>query len=1005
MLGDLVLGNSFTYQLYLCKSMSPYEIIACVTDCSYDITLKRQLMNIDELNFTLPYYWNDIDKTINENFDLVKSGGMILLQSYIDDTLKEEQYFYIYQTERNGGEKEVKNVNCYSLEYKLNKIRLRKFSTTSAGDFLTTREIYNNQTFDAIDVTKGGIIDYIIQEKLQNTWSVSYMSSSLVGQYRTFDISDKTILEVIREVEQNFNCIFMFDTINHTMQILDYNDLPNETGLILYDSNYIKQIQEKIKIDEIVTRLYVQGTYSGDATAGGGNPTMSGANPTGQDYVDDFTFFKNTTYMSQSLINALNTYEAKILTKTLDFTNLQSSLATKYNELNNLQSTPTTGYDDLNTNLIIIQNNEDTIIRMRTPTNPSPQANGHDYNYWYAQEQIAKTAVANKQIEINNKQAEIDYILNHDIPALIEDLSYENVINFSLAQRQELLGFINEENVSCSSGDYAELYTFGKAVLAIKAQPPIEFTLNIIDIFNCADENYTWNKLTLGSKIDVIFEDFNIQSKPRITAYTHDFDKNSLSVTVSNKTYFNDDLNYITAIFTKSKQASNTLISERDTYKDYQKDKTVIIDFINSPVDVSSKPIELDQATVILERRGMFMRAANAAQGAMRIMDNKILMSMDNFETFSTAITAEGILCDHLWTLTNTGGSVEINGDAIVCSDMRLDMSTFNLKNRIIIDPTDGIKIQKTISGTPTNVFYVDSSGNLNISGNITMGANSYIDWGGVNSDPDTSTALNTAVSANGTANTANSTANTALTRANQIADGEYAGGTFIQNKQIFSPTILNNKAGLTDTGTTDADIRFWAGDSFNNRASAPFRVSQGGTVTCNNLVITGGSITWANLNKPSAAEIGARADTWIPAKSDLGTWTTYIGSTGIYTGTLIAENINGTYLTGKIIQTASSGARMIISSSGIITYSNGTTKHGISANYDGGVNELFSIYNTGTKLFEIDLANAPSIALRARAPSYGGMTSILESYDGTTQAMGTWNFAGTVTGFNVKFA
>jgi hypothetical protein len=44
------------------------------------------------------------------------------------------------------------------------------------------------------------------------------------------------------------------------------------------------------------------------------------------------------------------------------------------------------------------------------------------------------------------------------------------------------------------------------------------------------------------------------------------------------------------------------------------------------------------------------------------------------------------------------------------------------------------------------------------------------------------------------------------------------------------------------------------------------------------------GSITWANVNKPS--------------QNDLGTWTTKIDATGLYTGTISADKITGNTLT-----------------------------------------------------------------------------------------------------------
>lgn len=57
------------------------------------------------------------------------------------------------------------------------------------------------------------------------------------------------------------------------------------------------------------------------------------------------------------------------------------------------------------------------------------------------------------------------------------------------------------------------------------------------------------------------------------------------------------------------------------------------------------------------------------------------------------------------------------------------------------------------------------------------------------------------------------------------------------------------NSFGLASTVTGGDDVRFWAGDTFANRATADFRVTEAGAVTCSNLTVTGGSIAVATLN------------------------------------------------------------------------------------------------------------------------------------------------------------
>lgn len=57
------------------------------------------------------------------------------------------------------------------------------------------------------------------------------------------------------------------------------------------------------------------------------------------------------------------------------------------------------------------------------------------------------------------------------------------------------------------------------------------------------------------------------------------------------------------------------------------------------------------------------------------------------------------------------------------------------------------------------------------------------------------------------------------------------------------------NSMGLASTVTGGDDVRFWAGDTFANRTTAPFRVTEAGAVTATNITITGGSVATGTLS------------------------------------------------------------------------------------------------------------------------------------------------------------
>lgn len=67
------------------------------------------------------------------------------------------------------------------------------------------------------------------------------------------------------------------------------------------------------------------------------------------------------------------------------------------------------------------------------------------------------------------------------------------------------------------------------------------------------------------------------------------------------------------------------------------------------------------------------------------------------------------------------------------------------------------------------------------------------------------------------------------------------------------------NSFGLASTVTGGDDVRFWAGDTFANRATAPFRVTEAGSVTATNITITGGSIAGSTTVGIGNLNIAAR--------------------------------------------------------------------------------------------------------------------------------------------------
>lgn len=731
------------YEIYLCKNYYPYQQIACLSQCAINRSVKWQLSGISELEFDIPMYWNDVNQNINEYFDLVNAGSVIQLDIYIDDELQSQELFSVRQISLITGDRDIKVIQCFSLQDKLNKIKVRNFKGTT--------KIYDPvNSWNNLDPTQSGICNYLFDILMKGTWSISYISNSLLNTYRTFDISEFSILETINQIQEIWGCIFLYDTFNQTISIKDYNELSGETGIILSNDNYIKEFKQQIVLENIVTRMYVEGK-SNDSTG------IRSVNITGENYIDNFSFYRSTVFMSGDLLQALNDLDELRTTKQGQFENYLTQLSTKQSEKAVLE----TQLSDLESQKRVIENHEDICIKYGT-------SGGQNYSYWHSQLLSKQTEINNKKTAINNKQIEIDTI-GINIQTLKNEVSYES--NLTTEQLKQLLGFVNEVTQKIDMDDAHELLSFATQLLALKCTSNYDIEVDLIDVFSSQSECFTWDKIKLGYLVDLQIEDFNLNLQPRITMLQHNPDDFKLSAMISNKLYYNDDVNNVSSHWIKSTNTSTTVDNERDTYKDYQNDKYSINDFINNPIDTATNSILTDN-DVTIDRRGIILKRLENPNSQLKMMDDKIIATNDGWNTYALAISSEGIMCNSLFVLTNTNGSIEIDESHIKIRNMDLQLTMDNSPNSIIIK-NDEFSLKRN----GVNIFRITPSGNIEM-----------------------------------------------------------------KDSTILASTFLNTKAGMTDEGSVESSIRFWAGDTYDNRNVAPFRVTQGGAVTMTSANITGSS-------------------------------------------------------------------------------------------------------------------------------------------------------------------
>ena len=694
------------YRIFLCKMNR--EIIREITKQSYDKSYSPQLGGADKFSFSIAKSYDGVKV---KNYEDIVGRNLVLVKKGTEDI----GYFEIQNPEiSNDGVSEVKSITALSAEIKL----IHKKIFLTEGVFKLTNDA---------DPSKG-ILNVITS--LAPSWNIGYIDFELINQQRYFDIVDSNVYELlINQIQDTFECVIVFDTMAKTINAYALDNYGTETRIIISLRNLLQSARRSEVSENIVTRLHLYGDNE---------MTVRDIN-FGQTYIQNFGYFKNTRFMSQSLITALNNYETLVNNNKTTYSNYLASLQT-------LNATLVTQESDL----LILQG----------------ELEGLEIQKAYLQSIGSSTTTI--QTQINNKQAEITTktnqinstkssinAVNSSIDVLLNTLSMSN--NFTTAQLEELDEFIIEDTYQDSSFLTTDSMTYNEKIavqqqlldlginmLARVSYPRYNITIDVVDFLRLPEYASWWDELKIGDIVRINVDDDFIVNV-RVTGYVHGEDENKLSMTLGDR-YQLDDANIELLELIKSSISAGTSVNyERYKYKDYvSNSKNEILGFINSSIDVAKNSIiSGTNVGINIDQTGILATALDPNTGLLspkqlRISNNAIVISDDGFVTAKTAIGrlangSYGIAAEVLAgkmilgnnMIIETGsGDFRVDGNGVSITKMALSLtSTDNLK-KILIDPNVGFKIQSRPNTAQSfaDKFFVDSTGRLKFEGDLVAG-------------------------------------------------------------------------------------------------------------------------------------------------------------------------------------------------------------------------------------------------------------------------------------------
>jgi len=610
-----------TPNFYICNpNLEQLYAISAISDRIYS----PRFNTFSELSFSAREYINDekmpyYDYLVNRRIVYVEELG----------------YFQIIDnTEQGDGIETYKDIKCQSLEVQLISKKIGLFSGTY-------------KLYDPINPS-GTLMQEIIN--LLPDWSIGTIDPTIAIKYRTFDVTDVTVYSFLTtDVENAYECVFEFDTINKTISVYALNNATTNTDIYLSYDNVIKSIKIEEINDEFVTSLTV---------LGGGDLSINQVNPLGTNNIYDFGYSKANGGMSQTLIDSITLWENKIAANQATYANILTNISDNNINLLTLQS-----------DLVTLQGELSALVQVQLVQIQG----GVDLT-------SINASIAAKQVEIDNKNTEILSMqgtitsLTAQLTAINSLVSFTN--NFTTAQIKEIQPFIVQSGYTntnfiqtdtMSNSDIQEqaqeLYNQAVDLLSRISEPRYTFDVEsvnfpLIKLF----KSFT-DELVMGSIISLEIEP-GVISYPLLLGFDLNYDNpDDFKLTFGNRLRLDDSSFQYSDVFGNSINSATTTSVNSTGWSDT---KTYVNDtvstFMTSALNAANNMVISGSAqNIILNENGLrgrqLISGTTYAPEQWWMVNNMLAFTDDNWAHSKMAIgeitlprggTAYGVISENL---------------------------------------------------------------------------------------------------------------------------------------------------------------------------------------------------------------------------------------------------------------------------------------------------------------------------------------------------------------------
>lgn len=689
-----------------------------------DLSLTFNLNAYQTASFKI---YRDINGNKYEHYDDFQEDRLIMVQGI---------GWYKIHAETNIENTGIsKSITANSLECTLCNKRLIDFECNT-GEILY--DDYVKTIFYDPTNPKGSLLHRVLN--VAPSWSVGHVDATLANKQRSFDEDDIDIYSFLTgDVSEAFNCLFVFDTFNMTINAYDLDDYGEDTNIYISMDNLAQSMIESIDENSIITCYRVNG---------GDGIYINEVNPNSTNKIYNFEYY--LPEMEESIQNKVKLYNEKYQSLKPQYEEIMKHLGDQIGVIQELETRLPDSLDskdwtkyglDFLDSKVKSFKNIDEVYCAQGMNKPN------SFNYNLYQQNLED--LNNVTAEYNKRKSEVDSATDVYNSIIAERNAVQSQLDmdkwFTKDEWKTLDSYVVEETYS--NDNYIttdnttdterfdierQLYDVAWKDLSKKCRPQYQYTSTLSNVLTIPQFKGFLKYFQLGNFIRMA-TDYDTVIKLRLISFTVDYnDTSKIDVTFSDAIRVHDIYEDASSIQAQANSAAMSFQFNKDQYDKSVNQSNFVEEMRKYGLDVANIPVKNQHQS--WDETGMWFRQWNEQKNdfdpeQIKIINNQIVFSDDGFKSAKMAIgkipidkngntvyavNAEAILgklfLGEYLTLQNNSGTYKFDDDGFIAKGGN---------NSVRIQPNQSGELFSVYKGN-NKQFYVDSDGNVHFTGDLT---------------------------------------------------------------------------------------------------------------------------------------------------------------------------------------------------------------------------------------------------------------------------------------------